>query len=365
VPWRKIVNAFRHFVSLVCIAVCWVGFVSRVDAAAPRIGVFYFPGWKDGAIGLAYPKPWEPIKPFPEREPMLGWYDEGQISVMEQQLAWMAAASLKYVVFDYYWAERPIVDHAVKAYLSSKGKSRVGYALMWANHDERPKTKEEYLGMVNDLVKNHFTRPEYLKVDGKPVLMIMVVGNLEAKAKLAGSSSAEFLRALRAAAAQAGLPGVVILGGSGGGAHEVTLSAKRWGYDGYFSYNYHTGVSGRTLGELRNSRSYRELDDDYREHWDWFMKKSDMPYVLPMTSGWDKRPWGGSADKLHDQSLSTVEEFTQHLKAAKHVLTANPDKTLGLGVICCWNEFGEGSYIEPTKAQGTQYIDAVKTVFGP
>ena len=40
-------------------------------------------------------------------------------------------------------------------------------------------------------------------------------------------------------------------------------------------------------------------------------------------------------------------------------------KTLRTGIICCWNEYGEGSYIEPTKAFGMQYLERVKKVFAP
>jgi hypothetical protein len=36
-----------------------------------------------------------------------------------------------------------------------------------------------------------------------------------------------------------------------------------------------------------------------------------------------------------------------------------------LGVICCWNEFGEGSYIEPTQKNGFSYLEKIKKVFGP
>ena len=336
-----------------------------VWAAPPQVGVFYFPGWKDDTIGLAYPKPWAPIKPYSGREPLLGWYDEGQPEVMEQHLAWMASHALRYLVFDYYWAERPIVDHAVRAYQASRGKAKVAYALMWANHDDRPASRSDFDGMVGDLVVNHLARPEYLHVGGKPLLLVMVPTNLNSKARAFGNTGPELIAALRAAVRKAGLPGVVLLAGAGGGTNEVTQNAKRWGYDGYFAYNYHAGVDGRSGGQQRESHSYTELDQGYRQHWAWFMQNADMPYLLPLTSGWDKRPWGGSGDTLHDNSLSTVDEFTQHLQAARSMLLANPAKTFNLGLICCWNEFGEGSFIEPTKAQGTRYLDAVKSVFGP
>lgn len=333
--------------------------------AEPKVGVFYYPGWKQDVPGLPHAKPWQPIKAHPDREPLLGWYDEGRRDVMEQHLRWMAAHALKLVVFDYYWAERPILAHALDAYLASDGKRQVGYALMWANHDDRPHSRADYQGMVDDLVRRHMGRPEYLRLGGKPVLFVMAPDNLEAKAKAFGSSSLELTTLLRQAAAKAGLPGLLLVGGSGGGVHETTSTAKARGFDAFFAYNYHAGLAGRTRGESRGSRSYRELDEGYREHWAWFMRESALPYVLPITSGWDMRPWGGSPDPLHDRSLSTPDEFAQHLRAAREVLQAHPDKTFGLGLICCWNEFGEGSFIEPTKGHGLRYLEAVKSVFGP
>ena len=285
--------------------------------------------------------------------------------VMAQHLKWMAAGGLAYVVFDYYWAGLPVLDHAVRAYQASPSKPPLSYALMWANHDERPKTRDEFNGMVDDLIAHHLTRPDYLRVGGKPVLFVMVPQVLETQARRFASSSADLTEQLQSAARKAGLRGILLVAGAGGGKYEVTLNAKRWGYQAYFAYNYHDGIAGRTNGVQRQSHSFKELDGAYREHWAWFMQQGDMPYVLPMTSGWDKRPWGGSGDKLHDNSLSTANEFTQHLQAGRDVLLANPAKTISLGLICCWNEFGEGAFIEPTKAQGTRYVDATKSVFGP
>jgi hypothetical protein len=333
--------------------------------AEPQVGVFYFPGWRDNTPGAPSPKPWEPIKAWPDRQPRLGWYDEGQVPVMSQHLAWMADHRISFVVFDYYWAERPILAHAVQAYQASAARQRVRYALMWANHDEeRPRTLAEFDGMVADLVTSHLRRPEYLQVQGQPVLMVMVPGILEARTRALGLAPGALVQRLHKAVRQAGLPDLMLLAGAGAAVNEVTQNARRWGYGGYFAYNYHAGVDGRTRGEPRASHSYLELDEDYRTHWDWFLTRGDMPYVMPLTSGWDMRPWGGSADKLHDQSISTPAEFTLHLQAARQRMLAQPARSLGLGVICCWNEFGEGSFIEPTQGFGSRHLEAVKSVFG-
>jgi hypothetical protein len=335
-----------------------------VSATPPRVGVFYFPGWKAGAVGLVYPEPWRPIQAFPEREPWLGWYDEGQVSVMVQQLKWMQGHGLDFVVFDWYWGtDRPVLDHALKAYQQAPSRPDLPYALMWANHGAGPKALADFRAMAQALVTQHFARADYLRVDGRPVFYVQVPENLEARAQALGSHSTALLAELDTLARQAGLPGVLLVAGAGGGRYQVTQRAKAWGYSAFFTYNYHAGIAGRTLGEQRVSRSYAELDAGYREHWNWFMSQADLPYVVPMTAGWDKRPWGGSSDPLHDLSSPTDQEFLAHLKAARAVLQAHPEKTLNMGVICCWNEFGEGSYIEPTKAQGFRRLQAVKAVF--
>lgn len=360
---RRLVWWVRGMSACLCAWATWAA-AQPAPAPSPRAGVFYFPGWKEGALGLAYPRPWEPIKRFPEREPLLGWYDEGQAAVMEQHLSWMVAHGLDYVVFDWYWGGgRPVLDHAIKAYVASAGKAKVNYAVMWANHDAQPAPAADIVAMVEHLARYHFKRPEYLKVDGKPLLFIMLPGKLDASAHAAALSHTQLTDRIQAAARGAGLPGVMLVAGAGGGANAVTQNAKRWGYGAYFIYNYSSGIAG-TRGQPRETRSYEELDEVYREHWDWFMKRGDLPYVVPMSSGWDNRPWGGSADPLRDRSVSSVEQFRAHLQAAHEVIRGNPGKTLGLGLVCCWNEFGEGSYIEPTKAQGMRYVEAVKSVFG-
>lgn len=354
---------------LVALAACLLsaaGLAGQASAQTePRAGVFYFPGWKDDALGLAYPKPWAPIRVFPEREPMLGWYDEGRQEVMDQQLVWMQSYGIGFVVFDWYWSGRhEMLAHALAAYHTSSKRRQVPYAVMWANHGGVPKTIEDFNAMGAALVNGHFKRPEYLKIDGKPVLFIQVPENLEAKAKAAGSDTATLLAGFQKQVREAGMPGVLLVAGAGGGPGQVTQAAKQWGYGAYFSYNYHAGIGGRTKGSARYSFSYEELDEGYREHWDWFLTKADMPYVLPMTAGWDKRPWGGSKDPRHDQSTPTQAQFLAHLRAGRDRITAHPDRTFGLGVICCWNEFGEGSIVEPTKVLGFQRLEAVKSVFG-
>lgn len=332
--------------------------------SAPKVGVFYFGGWKDGALGLAYPKPWEPIKKFPEREPLLGWYDEGRVEVMDQHLNWMSSHGLDFVVFTWFWGgQQEVLAHAVDAYMQSRVSDKIPYALMWANHGRGPLTRADFQGAIRNLLNRHFQRPDYLRIQGRPVFFIMVPENLEAKAQAFGTDTTELFREAQAMARQAGVDALFLAAGAGGGPGLVPSAAKRWGYEAFFTYNYHAGIGGRTNGEQRFSRSFAELDAGYREHWNWFVTAGELPYIVPMTAGWDKRPWGGSQDPLHDLSMPKAGEFKAHIQAARDLMIKHPKRTLGMGIICCWNEFGEGSIIEPTKARGTKELETVRSVF--
>jgi hypothetical protein len=87
-------------------------------------------------------------------------------------------------------------------------------------------------------------------------------------------------------------------------------------------------------------------------------------YITPVTSGWDKRPWGGSEDPLHDNSFSTLSQFKDHLIAAKNSIDISYEHVgQRMLVICCWNEYGEGSVIEPTKTNKFDYLEVVKEIF--
>lgn len=332
--------------------------------AAANLGVFYYPGWKDDVPG-ATARPWERIKPYPERKPLLGWYAEGEVSVMKQQLQWMQAAGINYVVFDWYWdGSKPWSDHALQAYLQA-GNPQVKFAVMWANHTEAPKSAMFFYGMVRHWIDHYLQRPDYLRIQGKPVVFIMQGGSLDEKARKFGSTAQELLARAQQMAAAAGLPDILFVAGGGGGGILPGDAPNPSGFGGYFAYNYHSGPYGQVNGQQRFTRGYAELDAAYQAHWQWMVRQANAPYILPLTAGWDKRPWGGSKDPLHDQSIATPAQFRAHLSAAQQVLRANPQRTFNSAVICCWNEFGEGSFIEPTEAAGTRLLDEIKGVFRP
>jgi hypothetical protein len=328
------------------------------------IGVYYFPGWKDNQPGGPYEQPWEKIKPYADREPALGWYQEGSTSVMEQQLGWMKKYGIDYVIFDWYMDRnvKTHMDNALNAYLRASDRHGVKFAIMWANHTTYMFSKAQFEALFMLWARRYMFRPDYLQVDGKPVVYIFSAEVLNKNAQNIGMSSAELIAMADKIFKDEGLPGLSFIGGGGGGIPGLDYSQKA-GYTGYSAYNFHSSPGLRFPGGRTLSHSYSELDQAYRGQWKWMLEQSAGIYVVPMTSGWDRRPWGGSKDPDHDESISDGDEFEAHLRAARREMDKAPIKTHRMGVVCCWNEFGEGSFIEPTKKNGFLYLEKIQKVF--
>jgi hypothetical protein len=324
-------------------------------AAADKIGVYYFPGWKDD-VSPSRPRPWDLIKPFPEKEPVLGWYPEGDPDIMKQQLSWMMQSRIDFVVFDWYYQNRKVINQqAVQAY-KAVSQNSVKYSIMWCNAGPVRTTADDWQSIVSIWIDNYLNDSNYLMISGKPAVFIQSGAKLGADAALQNQTLATFIAMAQAAARARGLPGIFFVVGYDRAASPLVKSGfANAGVGAISAYNYVMGAG---------QHGYSTLDKVYRRQWSVTTQTSPLPIVVPMMSGWDRRPWGGSADPANDRSLSRPDEFVAHLKAARQVMQSQSIEGNSYGVICCWNEFGEGSYIEPTKGTGFSMLNSIKGVFG-
>ena len=326
-----------------------------------QIGVFYFPGWKARQPAAPSPYPWNPIQAFPEKKPLLGWYDEGTDAVARQQIDWMKTYGIDFVVFDWYFGadDKVYLEHQLAAFMRAPNRAPLKFSILWANHSQLPTRRDSWTTMVRYWIVHYFPSADFLRVEGKPVVFVFSADSLKKQAESIGTTTKDLLDSAQSLAHEAGLPGIYFVAGTGAYSPMIDVYAKDQGYSAFSAYNYHQGPT-----DAAQSHSFTELDRGYRAHWAQFAKRGTLPVIVPMTSGWDKRPWGGSKDAAHDNSIATPSEFKNHLEAAKAFMSANPGKTNGMGVICCWNEFGEGSYIEPTEQMRFSNLEQVRSVFG-
>jgi hypothetical protein len=364
-----------------------------------KLGMYHFPGWEDSPV---YPRRWPSIKdydpgkpgsPYLEREPLQGWYDDSKTNIVNQQLEQMVDNGIGFVAFAWYriggasWEDR--TDATISAYHDAPMNKRIDYALLWANHYPYPRTLPQWEGIVDDMIE-HFKKPEYLRIDGRPVVIIFSNNDApkyvydppnppdpdsgdpglawqanEIRKSLGGPTftAGTMLNHARDRAEAAGVGRIYFVQATEALSYWVQHFARESEIDALTGYNYHHGTSFYS-NPGPSSRSFIEMDGSYRQQWDDILNNAPagIPYFVPMTSGWDARPWGSSGS--HQKSVSTPQSFEAHLRAGYDRITRDTDKTKGIGMLCCWNEYGEGSYIEPTKRYGFEYLERVRKVFG-
>lgn len=115
---------------------------------------------------------------------------------------------------------------------------------------------------------------------------------------------------------------------------------------------------------------YKYVQDEYFKYWTTAEKMFDIPYYPNVTMGWDSSPRAKQDDVfgnfgypfMHTISGNTPERFKSALLATKMRI----EKSSGPKVITvnCWNEWTEGSYLEPDTRNKMGYLEAMKAVFG-
>ena len=322
-------------------------------ASGPKIGVYYYPGWSnDASSGFDAGDSWKRLRAFPDRQPLLGWYAGSRRATVQQQADMMQAAGLDYVTFDWYFEKGKVqLDGPLNAYLSLS-TPRPQMSLMWANHGGH--TTEADWHAIVDAWAGYFAKGNVFKIGGGNVIFVFNAQRFADDAKAAGASEADWTGYAQAQMRQRGLPPIAFVGGVFGGDDGIIPNARANGFASISSYNIH-----HQPGSAAEVKGYANLDAAYRAQWARMARfgPSFKP-VIPLTSGWDHTPCGPTPDR--DGSIATPAQFKAHLQAARDFMAA---KQLDAGVICCWNEFGEGSFIEPTRSRGKALLNAVKATF--
>lgn len=331
------------------------------------VGVYYYPGWRSDYLNWkdikGLPDSKSPNKPWPDREPLLGYYPEEEPWVAEKHIEWAYQYGINFFAYDWYWdGKRPEYDHALKNYLKARNKNKIQFCLLWANHDVTPKSLKEFDDIVAYWIGNYFAYPTYYKIDGKPVVFIFSVGQLETKAKEFGTSVKALLEGASSRSKEQGHNGIFFVATTNErpGA-DVAQRLHDYGFNAYTGWNYVQGEGFNT--DLYEKDAYDSMVDAYLTYYMAAFKTSKiLPYIVPASPGWDSRPWHG--DQATVRKNPTPDKFAKMLLGAKQLMDGDKDVPKIL-MIESWNEFGEGSYIEPTKKWQFAYLQMIKKIFSP
>ena len=310
---------------------------------------------------------------YQPKQPLWGYGLDDDPQVMEK---WIDAATdhgVNVFIFDWYWfGEGPFLESSINnGFLKAGNNEQMKFYLMWANHDVRRNywnvhrykddtsllwdgavDLENFKIIVDRVISRYFTKPNYYRIDGKPVFSIFSIQNLlEGLGGIENAVAA--LDYFREETKKAGFPGLHIqLIGFGAPGEKQLEQIEMLGVNSITKYNWG--------GPHREDYLRWAMESgERREQWDAALS---IPYFPNASIGWDdtpRFPHKGAKDLVHYNK--SPEGFTASMQKAKEYCDNHPDQAK-LITVFSWNEWIEGAYLLPDMKYGFGYLNAVKRV---
>jgi hypothetical protein len=369
-----------------------------------QIATYYFPNYhrdsrNEARLGPGWTE-WELLKRATPRfaghqqpkVPLWGYEDEADPAVFARKIDVAANHGIDSFIFDwYYYDDGPFLQRALhEGYMGAANNQRVQFALMWANHDwvelfpARPQEAPliypgavcaaTFERMVEQIVTTYFAHPAYWCIDGCPYFSIYELHRFIAG--LGGVAQAkDALAYFRERTRAAGFP-------------DLHLNAVVWGVQllpneqalsdpaSYLAWLNVQSVTSYVA--IHHSASqhfpvtpYHEVALAMQRYWDNATATIPLPYFPNVTMGWDSSPrtrqdlpfTPAGYPYMAVLGENTPAAFAAALGEARAWLDAHPESQ-GILTINAWNEWTEGSYLEPDTTYGMAYLEAVRSVFG-
>jgi hypothetical protein len=357
----------------------------------PRMEAIHGPGWTEWEL-LKRAEPRFPGHQQPKR-PMWGYEDESDPAVFERKIEAAADHALTHFIFDWYWyGGSPFLERCLdQGYMKARNNGRLRFALMWANHvwvdlfpaklNFKPTVvfdakirRADFDKLTDHVVSKYFSHPSYWKLDGSPYFSIYELYRLVEN--LGGiEPAAAALASFRAKTKAAGFPdlhlnavtwGIQILPGEKRiqNGREL-LTALGFNSTTSYVWIHHVPLTGFPV------TPYDYAAKGAAGYSAQAFGQNGLPYHPNVTMGWDPSPRTCQSDRYLNKGYpftptlggNTPAAFQKALESTKHFLDSTPQQPPIL-TLNAWNEWTEGSYLEPDTISGMKYLEAVRSVFG-
>ncbi len=354
------------------------------------VAMWYFAAWEpeytwDGWQQVAERSPWRIPLLFDSSDKEMGYngiqfYRASNRRVIDWHVHWMREHCVNLMIWDWYPGVRTdgtfdpmkFINRALE--IGFLGKQTLGgpavstnrfattmpFAVMWTNHGP---FNHLGTGFVEYLVDQFLVQPNYYKIDGKAFLPIWSSSELVSGAGGEPQAKAA-LESLRQYAMRRGLAGIYIAAVNG---LETREQAVRLGIDGVMGYNVLLAGGATTEYRRGGDRVFEDRLEDFRtqtirgheSEWarkadafgrDWFLPTCPMQNWEPTL-----RP---TSYIIRD---NTPEAYGKLLAASKAFIEKrNLRKFVSIEA---FNEWLEGSYVEPSTQWGMSYLEAIREAF--
>jgi len=316
--------------------------------------MYYFPGWNAASK-------WDCVRRIaPIRKPVLGYYDEGNPECADWQIKWAAEHGIKAFLVDWYWSQsgRSLEHWLHDAYMKSRHRKYLQWAIMWANHNA-PDTHslEDWRNVTQYWIDHCFSMPEYYRIDDRPAVFIWAPTNV--RRDLGSPEKTKELYDLSQQMAKAaGYKGIYFVAMGGHDNPQAAAQRVAEGFEGASTYHWW----GDAQKQAKSSKYFPFEGVVATSKAAWAQHDAvlggKLSWLFTMDSGWDSRPWHG--DEAMVCYGRTPDLFERLLREGKAFADETNRKIIAIGPC---NEWGEGSYLEPCAEYGFEMYDRIRKVF--
>jgi hypothetical protein len=328
----------------------------RVPASRVKLGCYYFP------VTLDWDRNGWGVRPVDSLEPRLGYYDEALAEVADWHVRWAAEHGIRFFVFDWYYNQGLdyLNDALEKGFLKSRFRDSMEFCLDWCNEGHcgqfKPVvfTHDALASFITVLCERYFPYPNYLRVDGRPVVIIHVPVKI-ANAHGGWAGCHEALERMRAIVRAHGYPGVYFVALQNNTPY--LLPYAEGGFDAVTAYAY--GFRDVPWSRETRSLSYEALIPRHRECFQIARDEAHaqgLAYIPSAWVGWD------DAARSHEKAVRTEGNTPAAFRRMLELLPDAVEPDTRLALFESWNEWGEGGHAEPGKQYGFGRLQAVRDV---
>lgn len=355
---------------------------SKHDYTLPKIVAFYLPQFhpipeNDQWWGKGFTEWTNVTKAVPQfaghyqpRLPgELGFYDLRMPEVMERQIALARQYGLGAFCFHYYWfAGHRLLEAPVDSFLSREDEAfNFPFCLCWANENwtrrwdgaeedllmRQTHSSDDHAAVFEDLLR-YINDPRYIKINNRPLIVVYRPAIIQ--------DVREMARIWRRRAREAGYEDIFLVATNAFGFEDPAGV----GFDALCEFPPH-GVGAHDVQETQqfynpdfNGRvfSYDAVVSASLERLDQMTGAGVAERYFPtVMAGWDneaRRPGRG-----HVFHGADPEKFHRWLVGAAGFSQKNHADEARLVFVNAWNEWAEGTYLEPDRRFGYGYLNAI------
>jgi len=295
-----------------------------------------------------------------------GFYDLNNPEIMIEQAKLAKNYGIQGFNFYYYWFDGKILMEKPFEILLENKEIEIDFCITWANenwsrrwdgaeHDiliAQNHSEQDSIDFIENLYK-YFNDERYIRIDNKPVLIIYrsdIIPDMK-----------ETVTLWREKVKEAGFDGIYLICSQTFGV----TSPEEYGFDAAMEFPPHTATSGINNHKVDIiNKNFEGKVYDYKEVVDNACKVVEPDYKKFRTAmlSWDNT--ARKQDNSHifnNFSISQYKKWISHLSSSvlENDKYADDEKIV---FINAWNEWAEGTHLEPDRKFGYNYLQSTYDV---